>query len=69
MSWSPKQMKLFRAVVHGWHKPGGGGPSVKAAKKMEHEGTRKERGAKRKKHLDKWARGEREHSNVGDYKT
>jgi hypothetical protein len=31
---SPKQARLMRAVEHGWHKPGGGGPSVKVAKEF-----------------------------------
>lgn len=38
MPWTPKQMKLWRAIAHGWHKPGGGGPSQSQARKMEHEG-------------------------------
>jgi len=67
MPWNKAQMKLFRAVAHGWKKPGGGGPSVAAAKKMEKEGTikdshkhtdRQRRAARRKKHLDRWARGD-----------
>lgn len=31
-SHSPKQARLMAAVAHGWHKPGGGGPSVAVAK-------------------------------------
>jgi hypothetical protein len=30
-SVSPAQAKLMRAVAHGWHKPGGGGPSKAVA--------------------------------------
>lgn len=33
-SETPKQAKLMAAVAHGWHKPGGGGPSVKVAKEF-----------------------------------
>lgn len=31
-SVSRAQKRLMDAVAHGWHKPGGGGPSVKVAK-------------------------------------
>jgi len=31
-STSEAQARLMRAVAHGWHKPGGGGPSVSVAK-------------------------------------
>ena len=31
-STSPAQARLMRAVSRGWHKPGGGGPSVAVAK-------------------------------------
>lgn len=31
-STSPEQKRLMAAVAHGWHKPGGGGPSVAVAK-------------------------------------
>lgn len=31
-STSPAQKRLMAAVAHGWHKPGGGGPSVAVAK-------------------------------------
>jgi len=33
-SKSPEQAKLMRAVAHGWHKPGGGGPSEAVAKEF-----------------------------------
>lgn len=33
-SKSPEQARLMRAVAHGWHKPGGGGPSQKVAKEF-----------------------------------
>ena len=33
-STSPAQARLMAAVAHGWHKPGGGGPSVKVAKEF-----------------------------------
>lgn len=33
-SVSPAQRKLMLAVAHGWHKPGGGGPSVAVAKEF-----------------------------------
>ena len=35
-SVSPKQAALMRAVAHGWHMPGGGGPPVKVAKEFMH---------------------------------
>lgn len=31
---TPKMARLMAAVAHGWHKPGGGGPSVKVAKEF-----------------------------------
>jgi len=31
---SPAQTRLMQATTHGWHKPGGGGPSVKVAKEF-----------------------------------
>lgn len=31
---TPKMARLMAAVSHGWHKPGGGGPSVKVAKEF-----------------------------------
>lgn len=33
-STSPPQKRLMAAVAHGWHKPGGGGPSVAVAKEF-----------------------------------
>jgi len=33
-SKSPEQARLMRAVAHGWHKPGGGGPSPAVAKEF-----------------------------------
>jgi hypothetical protein len=63
-SKSPAQAKLMRAVAHGWHKPGGGGPSVEVAKEFVHADETKrahktrEGRADRKRRLDKWARGE-----------
>lgn len=33
-STSPAQKHLMAAVAHGWHKPGGGGPSVTVAKEF-----------------------------------
>jgi hypothetical protein len=33
-SVSPPQKRLMAAVAHGWHKPGGGGPSVAVAKEF-----------------------------------
>ena len=33
-SKTPAQARLMRAVAHGWHKPGGGGPSVSVAKEF-----------------------------------
>ena len=33
-SSSPKQARLMAAIAHGWHKPGGGGPSVEVAKEF-----------------------------------
>ena len=33
-SVSEKQRRLMAAVAHGWHKPGGGGPSVAVAKEF-----------------------------------
>ena len=40
-SKSPAQARLMAAVAHGWHKPGGGGPSVGVAKEFNKadEGT------------------------------
>ena len=45
---SEAQARLMRAVAHGWHKPGGGGPSVEVAKKF---------GAEDKKHPSGYAEG------------
>jgi hypothetical protein len=63
-SVSPKQAKLMRAVAHGWHKPGGGGPSVAVAKDFMHADEAKKKGhrsreqiADRKRATDEWARG------------
>jgi hypothetical protein len=65
-SVSPKQAKLMRAVAHGWHKPGGGGPSVSVAKDFMHADERKKSGARsrsqladRKRETDEWAEGKR----------
>lgn len=33
-SKTPKEARLMAAVAHGWHKPGGGGPSVAVAKEF-----------------------------------
>jgi hypothetical protein len=33
-STTPKEARLMAAVAHGWHMPGGGGPSVKVAKEF-----------------------------------
>lgn len=45
-SSTPKQAALMRAVAHGWHMPGGGGPPVSVAKEFmaadqakKHHGT------------------------------
>lgn len=38
-STSPAQKRLMAAVAHGWHKPGGGGPSVKVAKEFNKADT------------------------------
>jgi hypothetical protein len=64
-SVSPKQAKLMRAVAHGWHKPGGGGPSIAVAKEFMHADERVKKGkrsreqrADRKRATDAWARGE-----------
>jgi hypothetical protein len=63
-SKSPAQARLMRAVSHGWHKPGGGGPSVAVAKefvaadKAKKKGHRsKEQRADRKRHTSAWAAG------------
>lgn len=40
-SSSPAQAKLMRAVAHGWHKPGGGGPPVSVAKEFVEADRRK----------------------------
>jgi hypothetical protein len=63
-SVSPAQGRLMRAVAHGWHKPGGGGPSVAVAKEFMHADEAKKKGrrtreqrADRKRHVDDWASG------------
>jgi hypothetical protein len=33
-STTPPQARLMAAIAHGWHKPGGGGPSVKVAREF-----------------------------------
>lgn len=38
-SVSPAQKRLMAAVAHGWHKPGGGGPSVAVAKEFNQADT------------------------------
>jgi hypothetical protein len=43
-SVSPKQAKLMAAVAHGWHKPGGGGPSVAVAKEFNEADASKRKG-------------------------
>lgn len=63
-SKTPAQAKLMRAVAHGWHKPGGGGPSAKVAKEF----TRADKAKSRKDRLNKWANGDAK-SNVGEYRT
>lgn len=39
-SVSPKQRKLMAAIDHGWHMPGGGGPSKAVAHEF-HEADKK----------------------------
>jgi len=63
-SKSKAQARLMAAVAHGWHKPGGGGPSRKVAKEF----NRADASKRRKSKLDKWAKGDAK-SNVGEYKT
>lgn len=71
-SVSKKQKHLMDAVAHGWHKPGGGGPSKKVAKEFvradKSQATRPQRAKDRKDKLNKWAHGDAK-SNVGEYKT
>jgi hypothetical protein len=52
-SVSPAQARLMAAVAHGWHKPGGGGPSVAVAKEFNQADAakHKERNAKLAKAL------------------
>ena len=68
-SVSPKQAKLMRAVAHGWHKPGGGGPSVGVAKDFMHADEAKKKGhrsreqrADRKRATDDWVQGKRKNA-------
>jgi hypothetical protein len=65
-SKSPAQARLMRAVAHGWHKPGGGGPTPAVAKEFvkADEGKKKgkrtrEQRADRKRSVDEWASGGR----------
>jgi len=67
-SKSPAQARLMRAVAHGWHRPGGGGPTPAVAKEFvkadEHKrkGRRtREQRADRKRDTDAWASGTRRH--------
>lgn len=61
-SKSPAQARLMRAVAHGWHKPGGDGPTPAVAKefvkadesKKKGKRTREQR-ADRKRSVDEWA--------------
>lgn len=73
------------AVSHGWHMPGGKGPSVKVAKEFvradKSKESRPERAKARKDKLNKWAQSSKEDSkrvkyahgdaksNVGEYRT
>lgn len=43
-STSPAQKRLMAAVAHGWHKPGGGGPSVAVAKDFNKADTAMNKG-------------------------
>lgn len=43
-SVSPAQARLMAAVAHGWHKPGGGGPSVAVAKEFNRADAKKCKG-------------------------
>ena len=56
----------MRAVSHGWHKPGGGGPSVAVAKEFVSADEAKKKGkrtrtqrADRKQATSEWAEGKR----------
>jgi hypothetical protein len=58
----------MRAVAHGWHKPGGGGPSVGVAKEYMHADEAKKKGhrsreqrADRKRSTDAWALSGKRH--------
>jgi hypothetical protein len=54
----------MRAVAHGWHKPGGGGPTPAVAKEFMHADEAKKKGrrtreqrADRKRETSAWAEG------------
>jgi hypothetical protein len=64
----------MRAVAHGWHKPGGGGPTPSVAKEFVKADERKKPGrrtreqhAERKRHTDAWAlSGKRKYAGPED---
>jgi hypothetical protein len=65
-SKSPAQARLMEAVAHGWHKPGGGGPTPAVAKEFVKADEAKKKGprtrtqrADRKRHTSEWAAGKR----------
>jgi hypothetical protein len=58
----------MRAVAHGWHKPGGGGPTPAVAKEFVAADQAKKKGrrsreqrADRKRDTDAWALSSRRH--------
>jgi hypothetical protein len=61
-SVSPAQARLMQAVKNGWHKPGGGGPSVAVAKEFvaadqakKKGGRTREQRADRRRSTSQWA--------------
>lgn len=58
-SSSPAQARLMAAVAHGWHKPGGGGPSPTVAKEFNQadKGTN----IRKKSHIKKRSNPFKEH--------
>lgn len=63
-SVSPAQARLMQAVTHGWHKPGGGGPTPAVAKEFVKADEHKKKGSRsktqradRKRATDNWAAG------------
>jgi len=71
-SKSKAQVKLMRAVAHGWHPDQFKGPTKKVAKEFvkadEAKASKKDQSRKRKDKLNKWAHGDAK-SNVSEYKT